>query len=133
MFFIRLTRIVPFIVFLAALAVVIYLTARFRLPSARAKQVVIKCFTITCAVFCVGLGGITLLTVLDSNPFALEIFGSFFVAALLGLIVVRICNWRFLKKYPQYKRRPENTFVYTTWRKLRDFLRNLKNNQPPIR
>ena len=50
MFFIRLTRIVPFIVFLAALAVVIYLTARFRLPSARAKQVVIKCFTITSAL-----------------------------------------------------------------------------------
>ena len=39
----------------------------------------------------------------------------------------------FLKKYPQYKHRPDEAFVYTTWRKIKDFLRNLKNNQPPIR
>ena len=62
-----------------------------------------------------------------------EIFGSFLAAAVLGLIVVRICNWSFLKKYPQYKHRPDEAFVYTTWRKIKDFLRNLKNNQPPIR
>ena len=133
MFLIRLTRIVPFVIFLAILAVVIYLIARFRFPSARAKQIVIDFFTDICVVLCIGLALITLLTVLDNNTFAVEIFGSFLAAAVLGLIVVRICNWSFLKKYPQYKHRPDEAFVYTTWRKIKDFLRNLKNNQPPIR
>ena len=133
MFLIRLTRIVPFVIFLAILAVFIYLIARFRFPSARAKQIVIDFFTAICVVLCIGLAVITLLTVLDKNTFAVEIFGSFLAAAVLGLIVVRICNWSFLKKYPQYKHRPDEAFVYTTWRKIKDFVRNLKNNQPPIR
>ena len=133
MFLIRLTRIVPFVIFLAILAVVIYLIARFRFPSARATQLVNDFFTVICVVLCIGLALITLLTVLDNNTFAVEIFGSFLAAAVLGLIVVRICNWSFLKKYPQYKHRPDEAFVYTTWRKIKDFLRNLKNNQPPIR
>ena len=133
MFLIRLTRIIPFVIFLAILAVVIYLIARFRFPSARAKQIVIDFFTVICVVLCIGLDVITLLTVLDKNTFAVEIFGSFLAAAVLGLIVVRICNWSFLKKYPQYKHRPDEAFVYTTWHKIKDFLRNLKNNQPPIR
>ena len=133
MFLIRLTRIIPFVFFLAILAVVIYLIARFRFPSAHAKQIVIDFFTVICVVLCIGLAVITLLTVLDKNTFAVEIFGSFLAAAVLGLIVVRICNWSFLKKYPQYKHRPDEAFVYTTWHKIKDFLRNLKNNQPPIR
>ena len=133
MFLIRLTRIVPFVIFLAVLAVVIYLVARFRFPSARAKQIVIDFFSVICIVLCIVLGFITLLTVLDKNEFAVEIFGSFWAAAVLGLVVVRLCNWRFLKKYPQYKHRPQESFVYTTWHKLRDFVRNLMNNQPPIR
>ncbi len=132
MFFIRLTRIAPFAAFLVALAVLIYLIARFRFPSARAKQIVIDFFTVISVVLCIVLGIITLLTVLDNNIFAGELFGSFLVAALLGLIIVRVCNWRFLKKYPQYKHRPEDVFIYTFWRKLLDFIRNLKNNQPPI-
>lgn len=133
MFLIRLTRIVPFVIFLAVLAVVIYLVARFRFPSARAKQIVIDFFTVICVALCIVLGVITLLTVLDGNTFAVEIFGSFLAAAVLGLVIVRICNWRFLKSYPQYKHRPEDAFVYTTWRKIADFIRNIKNNQPPIR
>ena len=133
MFLIRLTRIVPFVIFLAVLAVIIYLIARFRFPSARAKQIVIDFFTAICVVLCVALGFITLLTVLDSNAFAVEIFGSFLAAAVLGLIAVRICNWRFLKKYPQYKRKPNETFIYSTWHKIKEFLRNMTNNQPPIR
>ncbi len=133
MFLIRLTRIVPFVIFLAVLALVIYFIARFRFPSARAKQIVIEFFTAICVILCVALGVITLLTVLDNNVFAVEIFGSFLAAAVLGLVVVRICNWRFLKKYPQYKHRPNDAFVYSTWRKLKEFLHTITNNQPPIR
>ena len=132
MFFIRLTRVAPFLAVLAVLAVVIYIIARFRFPSARAKQIVIDVFTVISVVLCVGLAFITLMTVLDSNMFAVELFGSFLVAALLGLLIVRLCNRSFLKKYPQYKHRPEDAFVYTGWRKLKDLINNIKNNQPPI-
>ena len=132
MFFIRLTRVAPFLAFLAVLAVVIYIIARFRFPSARAKQIVIDVFTVISVVLCVGLAFITLMTVLDSNMFAVELFGSFLVAALLGLLIVRLCNRSFLKKYPQYKHHPEDAFVYTGWRKLKDLINNIKNNQPPI-
>lgn len=111
---------------------VIYIIARFRFPSARAKQIVIDVFTVISVVLCVALAFITLMTVLDSNMFAVELFGSFLVAALLGLLIVRLCNRSFLKKYPQYKHRPEDAFVYTGWRKLKDLINNIKNNQPPI-
>ena len=132
MFFIRLTRVAPFLAFLAVLAVVIYLIARFRFPSARAKQIVIDTFTGISIVLCIVLGLITLMSVLDNNLFAVELFGSFLVAALLGLLIVRLCNRSFLKKYPQYKHRPEDAFVYTAWHKLKDLFNNIKNNQPPI-
>ena len=140
MFFIRLTRIIPFVIVLAVVAALIYLIARFRLPSAHAKNVVIQFFTAITAVLSVAMLLIALYGAFDGNEFAVELFGSFFVAALLGLIITRICNWRFVKKYPQYAMKAQNATTRTMWDDLKMLVKNLKtawdtlrNLKPPMR
>ena len=109
MFFIRLTRAVPLIGILIVLALIIYFVALFRFPSAKAKHIVIQFFMWVCSILSGVFLLITLYGLIDKNVFAAELFGSFLVVTGLGLIITLIVRWRFFKKYPQYKLKPQET------------------------
>ena len=118
-FFVRIYRIVPLVAVLIILAVVVYLVASFKFPSPKAKKIVIDMFYVITAVLCVFFILATLYAVLDSNMFGVELFASFFAVALIGLIIVAVCNHKFLKHYPQYKDKAVPARVHTWFEKFK--------------
>lgn len=107
MLFIRLTRIVPFLIFLALLAGVVYLVALFKYSPPRAKEILIRLFTWLMGIFTGFFGLATLYALLEQNMWVFDLMVSFFITALIGLVVTRACNYAFLKHHPEYKKKPQ--------------------------
>ena len=102
----RLSRIVPLLLFLAVVAAVIYLVVSAKRSPERAKEVLIKVFTVI-------NGGITAFFVLvalyawfESNSAIFDLAFWFAVAGLIGLGTTYWAKWRFLKNHPHYRMKP---------------------------
>ena len=126
-FFVRLYRVAPLLAVLFLVGAIVYFVARFRFPTPRAKQITINFFSIVFGVLSVVFVLLALYGLFDGNEFAAELFASFLVVTLLGLIIARICNWRFLKKWPQYKYKAQDATTLTWWRRLLEVWKNLSN------
>lgn len=99
----RLGQSLPLVIALVVLAVGIYFFVSWTKSPMRAKEVLIKVFTILTLV----LSGFFLLASLyalfENNWSVLELTGMFLAIALIALAITRICRWRMLKRYPEYK------------------------------
>ncbi len=103
---VRLYRVLPLLVILAILAVIIYLVVSWRYTPAKAKEVLIRCFTVLSAALSVFFVLATLYAWLEGNSFVADFFITLLVATLVLLGVTYLCRWRFLKNHPNYRWKP---------------------------
>lgn len=99
----RILQSVPLVIALIVLAIVVYLFVAWLKSPLRAKEILIKMFTVITIVLSVIFGLASLYAFAESNVKVLEITGSFLVVALLALGITRLCRWRFVRNHPQYK------------------------------
>ena len=93
----RLSRIVPMLILLAVLAGIVYLVMAYRHSPNRAKEILIKMFTVITG----GLSAFFLLVSVyawfEHNEAVFDLALSFLVTALIGLGVTFICRAVFLR------------------------------------
>lgn len=99
----RILQSVPLVIALVVLAIVVYLFVAWLKSPLRAKEILIKMFTVITIVLSVIFGLASLYAFSESNVKVLEITGSFLVVSLLALGITRLCRWRFVRNHPQYK------------------------------
>lgn len=99
----RLLQSVPLIIALVVLAIVVYLFVAWLRSPLRAKEILIKMFTVLTSVLSVAFGLASLYALAEHNMVVLEVTATFFVVALLALGITRLCRWRFVRHHPQYK------------------------------
>jgi VIT1/CCC1 family predicted Fe2+/Mn2+ transporter len=99
----RLSRIVPLILLLALLAGILYLVITYRHSPARAKEVLIKVFTVLCSVISGFFALASVYAYFDNAWAVLDLTISFLIVGLIGLGITRLCNRRFIKNNPHYK------------------------------
>lgn len=99
----RIFQSVPLVIALVVLAIAVYLFVAWLRSPLRAKEILIKMFTVLTIVLSVAFGLASLYAFAEANMKVLEITGSFLVVSLLALGITRLCRWRFVKNHPQYK------------------------------
>lgn len=102
----RLSRSIPLLIALALLAVVVYFVVSWRSSPTRAKEVLIRLFTVLCSALSIIFVLASLYAIADANQAVFELAASFAVVSLLGLAITLICRWRFKKNHPHYRFAP---------------------------
>ncbi len=105
----RLLQAWPLMVVLGLLAVVVYFLVSWAKSPTRAKEVLIKLFTVLTSVLAAIFTLASLYAFSEHNMNVLELVGSFDVIVIVALLITRICHWRFVKNHPNYKNKPEKT------------------------
>ena len=100
---IRLYRILPLLLVLAAVAVVVYFVLTWRHSSTKAKEVLIVVFTWITAAISIFFGIVTLYAAFERNIAVVELAGSCLAVGLIGLLITRICNRVFRKRHPSFR------------------------------
>lgn len=104
-FLARLSRVVPLLIVMAVAAGLIYVVVTYRHSPARAKEVLIKIFTWFNGVVVCFFALVSVYAFFDNAPAVLDLSLSFMVVGLVGLLITRIANWRFLKHNPNYRKK----------------------------
>ena len=99
----RLSRIFPLIALLVVAAVVLYAVVAWRSGPNRAKEVLIRVFTVIGAAICAFFLLAAAYAAIERNWTAVEIAFTFGSVGLVALVVARICRWRFVRNHPAYK------------------------------
>ena len=105
----RLSRIVPLLIVLAVIAGIVYLVAAWRYSPNRAKEILIKLFTWVTGIISGFFAFASIYALIERNVAVLELTATFLGAALIGLIVTRICRAVFVRNHPKYKNKPLKT------------------------
>lgn len=99
----RLSRILPLLAVLAVIAVAVYVLVSWRSTPARAKEVLIRVFTVLNA----GLSALFLLATLyawlEGNAFVADFFITCMATTLVVLAITLACRRVFLKHNPNYR------------------------------
>ena len=99
----RLYRMVPLIVILIVLALIVYGIVSFRRSPARAKEVLIKFFTILTIIISAFFALVTIYGLFESHEGVIDLAGSCLVVSVVALVITRWCNHIFLKHNPHYR------------------------------
>lgn len=102
----RLSRSVPLLVALVLLAFIIYFVVSWRSSPTRAKEVLIRVFTVLCSALAIFFILASIYAAIDGNQPVLELVASFAGVSVLGLVITLICRWRFKKNHPHYRFAP---------------------------
>lgn len=111
----RLTRIIPLLLLLAFVAGVVYVVAAWRYSPARAKEILIKAFTVLNVALAAFFALASLYALSESNGDVLDLTLSFMVTALVALGVTRICRAVFLKHNLSYRMKPMKAKRLRRW------------------
>lgn len=111
----RLTRIIPLLLVLAFVAGVVYVVASWRYSPARAKEILIKAFTVLNTVLTAFFGLASLYALSELNMAVLDLTLSFMVTALVALAITRICRAVFLRHNPSYRAKPMKAKKLCRW------------------
>lgn len=106
---VRLIQAWPLMVILGLLAVVVYFVVSWAKSPTRAKEVLIKLFTVLNAVLVVIFTLASLYAFFEHNMNVFELTASFDLIVIIALVITRICRWRFVKNHPNYKEKPAKT------------------------
>lgn len=105
-FLARLSRVVPLLIIMAVAAGLIYVVVTYRHSPARAKEVLIKIFTWFNGASSSAFSPWCRCTPFSTMaPAVLDLSLSFMIVGLVGLLITRIANWRFLKHNPNYRKK----------------------------
>lgn len=99
----QLSRSIPLLIALVALAAIVYFVVSWRSSPTRAKEVLIRLFTVLCSALAIFFTLASLYALADGNQPVLELAASFAAVGILGLVVTLICRWRFKKNHPHYR------------------------------
>lgn len=99
----RLSRIIPLLAVLAIIAIAIYAFVSWRSTPARAKEVLIKVFTVLNSGLSAFFLLATLYAWLEGNAFVADFFITCMVTTLVLLGITWLCRKSFLKKNPHYR------------------------------
>ena len=102
----RLSRTIPLLIALGILAAVIYLVVQYRESPNRAKEVLIKVFTVITGVLSIFFALLTIYAIAEGNVAVAEFWGTFLGVTLVGLAITRYCRHRFIKNHPNYRFMP---------------------------
>lgn len=105
----RLSRVVPMLIVLAVVAAVVYLVATYRYSPNRAKEILIKMFTVITGALSAFFLLACLYAWFEHNEAVLDLAVSFFLTAFIGLVITRICRAVFVKHHPGWGRKPMKT------------------------
>lgn len=103
MFAAGLTRALPLLAVLAAIAIAIYVFVSWRSTPARAKEVLIKVFIVLNSALSAFFLFALLYAALEGNAFVGEFFAVCLVTTLAVLGVTLLCRHAFLKHNPNYR------------------------------
>ncbi len=117
--FVRLFRAIPLLIALAVLAGVIYIVVAWKASPTRAKEILIKAFTIINGVLTGFFALASLYAVADKNPDVFELFVTFLIVAVIALVITLICRAVFLRHNPNYKQKPQQAKVIRRWPRRR--------------
>ena len=98
----RLLQSLPLVIVLVILALVIYFVVSWARSPERAKEVLIKFFTVFNSILSIFFLLATAYAFFEGNQPVLELTVSFLVVAVLALVITRVCRWRFVKNHPHY-------------------------------
>ena len=87
---------------LVLLALIIYFVVSWARSPERAKEVLIKFFTVLNSILSIFFLLATAYAFFEGNQPVLELTLSFLVVTVLALAITRICRWRFVKNHPHY-------------------------------
>ncbi len=103
----RLTRLLPIFFGIAIAAVALYVFVSIRYTPIKAKELLIKIFTIVFGVATLFFLLATVYAALDSaRPEAVELMATFLLPFAAGLAITLACRAVFLKNHPAYKLKP---------------------------
>ncbi len=100
----RLSRSIPLIIALVIIALIIYAVVSYMRTPTRAKEVLIKVFTILTSVILGVFGLFALYAVVDGNTAVFELAISFAGVGAVGLAITLICRYFFKKHHPHYRK-----------------------------
>lgn len=101
-----LSRSLPLVIALIVLAIAIYFIISWRRTPARAKEILIKVFTVVCSVIAVAFALISIYAIIDGNMAVFELAISCAVVGIVGLAITLICRYFFRKHNPHYQWEP---------------------------
>lgn len=102
----RLSRIVPLLIVLAVVAAIVYLVVAYRHSPNRAKEILIKLFTVITGALSAFFLLVCAYAWLEHNEPVFDLAFSFLLTALIGLAITRICRAVFLRHNPAYRIKP---------------------------
>lgn len=111
----RLSRTVPLLIALAALAVILYFVVSYVRTPARAKEVLVEVFTVLCSAITIFSAVVSLYAVLDGNDAVFDLGVCFMAVGVVGLVATRICHHVFVKHNPHYAERARRARVIKRW------------------
>lgn len=103
---IRLIQSLPLIIALAVLAGAVYLFVSWRQSPTRAKELLLKLFTVLTSVLSVFFLLACCYAAIEGNQAVLEFFGAFLGVSVAALIITLVCRTRFKKNHPNYAQEP---------------------------
>ncbi len=104
-----LSRSVPLVIALVLLAIVAYFVLQFKYSPPRAKSILIKMFIVITGALSAFFALACLYALLEGNMAVLELFAAFLAVTAVGLVIVLVCRYRFLKHNPEYRKRARRT------------------------
>lgn len=133
----RLSRVLPLIIVLVILAIVLYFVIAYVKTPTRAKEILIKVFTVVCTIISVVFALGSIYAWVDNNMPVFELALSCFIIGIVGLAVTLICKFIFVKNHPHYRYRPNATAQTqqggisrsTIFWKIYDLLGNFRPNK----
>ena len=100
---VRMLQSAPLVVALIILAIAIYFVVSWTHSPTKAKEVLIRFFTVITFVISVLFLLASAYAFLEQNTAVLELTVPFMVVGIIAFIITRICRWRFVKNHPHYK------------------------------
>lgn len=98
-----LTRSLPLMIALVIIAIVAYVIISWVKSPMKAKEILIKLFTVLCSAITVFFVLASIYALVDSNTPVFELAISCAVVGVVGLAITLICRHFFLKHHPHYR------------------------------
>ena len=120
----RLTRLLPIIFGIAIGAFVLYAVVSVRYTPVKAKELLIKIFTVFFGATTLFFILATVYAALDGGAEAVELMATFLLPFAVGLAITLICRAVFLHNHPAYKFKPvrAQTIKDPLWKRILNWI-----------
>lgn len=98
-----LSRSLPLVIALIIIAIAAYFIISYLRTPTRAKEIMIKVFTVLCSAISIVFALISLYAIADGNIYVVELALSCAAVGVIGLAITLICRAVFKRNHPHYK------------------------------